>query len=136
MMKVLKAIGRFFLKTVLFIVILALFICICSLIPNLFLAPKDTVFSVIGNSYVLVFVFLFVLLCILMLYKQSLPFLKKHRTVYEDKIPNYDTYMEIELFDKSLMSLHIPKTASVDRADLCTLDAVYKERFLRIIRNT
>lgn len=53
----------------------------------------------------------------------------------EDNLFGEDTYLELELFDKSLMLYSIPKNSSSEGVEHCDFDQVYIDRFLRIINN-
>lgn len=46
-----------------------------------------------------------------------------------------DTYLELEEFDKKVMSFGAPKEGSEKHYDACDMDKRYVDRFLRIIRN-
>lgn len=46
-----------------------------------------------------------------------------------------DTYEEIEIFDKDLMSLGVEKESSLKNIDKCDFDKIYIDRFKRIIDN-
>ena len=52
-----------------------------------------------------------------------------------NKLLNENSYLELEEFDKKLVSLKITKTSSENGAEYCDFDKEYKDRFLRIIRN-
>ena len=47
----------------------------------------------------------------------------------------YDSYLELEDFDKALTALGVPKISSADGSEYCNLDTIYVDRFLRIIEN-
>lgn len=53
------------------------------------------------------------------------------------KIDEYrnNSYLELEVFDKNLVSLSVKKESSDKNKDLCKLDKEYCDRFIRIINN-
>jgi len=55
--------------------------------------------------------------------------------VYEEKIPNYVTYKEIQAFDNKIMRLDIDKISSYDFIESNHLLQMYQEIFLGIIKN-
>lgn len=54
--------------------------------------------------------------------------------VNQNLIPD-DTYIELEEFDRQLMSLEIPKESSTEGSQYNDLDSHYLKRFLRIVEN-
>ncbi|WP_029179965.1 MerR family transcriptional regulator [Streptococcus suis] len=55
-------------------------------------------------------------------------------TVNQNLIPD-DTYIELEEFDRQLMSLEIPKESSIEGSQYNELDPHYLKRFLQIVEN-
>lgn len=55
-------------------------------------------------------------------------------TVNQNLIPD-DTYIELEEFDRQLMSLEIPKESSTEGGQYNELDSHYLKRFLQIVEN-
>ncbi|MBQ4282933.1 MAG: hypothetical protein IJB96_03285 [Lachnospira sp.] len=55
-----------------------------------------------------------------------------------DDVQRYmeDSYLELEEFDKALVDIGVPKTASDKNYDKCDLDKQYVDRFLRIVGNS
>lgn len=54
--------------------------------------------------------------------------------VNQNLIPD-DTYIELEEFDRQLMSLEIPKESSTEGSQYNDLDSHYLKRFLRVVEN-